>query len=92
MKTKPIVMSIRQIWEGIVEPSIKMDETFRAYGIDRHFDYLAVFIDKNQKIYRSYKEIMSDNDRDVIYNVEYGHNSTFLDGSYSFIIDLTTIK
>lgn len=92
MKTKPIVMSIRQIWDEIVEPSIKMDETFRAHGIDRHFDYLAVFIDKSEKIYRSYEEIMTDTNRDVMYNVNFGHHSTSLDGSYSFILDLTTIK
>lgn len=90
------IISIRDFWNSIVEPSKHMDRLCAAYGITRKFEYLLVHFTGSKirkvKAYTTSDEVFDDDDTMKMCHVDEGQMGTSIDGRYVFYLTVSTIK
>ena len=96
MQTKTVVISIRQFWERIVEPSKHMDRLFAEYGMNHKFEYLLVNFAggkiRKAKVYVTAEDVLTDADTMIMCQIEESQMGTTPEGRYVFYLTVTTIK
>lgn len=96
MQTKPVVISIRQFWEQIVEPSKHMDRLFAEYGMNHKFEYLLVNFAggkiRKVKVYTTAEDVLTDDDTIIMCQIDESQMGTTPEGRYIFYLTVTTIK
>ena len=95
-KTKRDVISVRQFWEEVVEPSKKIDNTLRKYGLERYFECLVVeYITESPdepKLYASFGDVAMDKEVDMMCIVHDIACETSADGGYVYRLALSKIE